>query len=171
MALLRARRRDRGGAVPVRHVHPRGLRSTSGESSRARRSACWPPRLGRLYASTYYALRDTRTPLRYASLRVALTVGLGIPVRDPAAPVARHRSALGRGGADRVGGRGGLGGVHAAAAHAERAHRRDRSCRRRSSRSSGARRRSARRRPGASNSRLDRRIPSSPRLSSWCRTG
>ena len=32
--------------------------------------------LGRLYASTYYALRDTRTPLRYASLRVALTVGL-----------------------------------------------------------------------------------------------
>ena len=33
--------------------------------------------LGRLYASTYYALRDTRTPLRYASLRVVLTVGLG----------------------------------------------------------------------------------------------
>ena len=33
--------------------------------------------LGRLYASTYYALRDTRTPLRYASVRVALTVGLG----------------------------------------------------------------------------------------------
>jgi putative peptidoglycan lipid II flippase len=33
--------------------------------------------LGRLYASTYYALRDTRTPLRYASLRVALTVSLG----------------------------------------------------------------------------------------------
>jgi putative peptidoglycan lipid II flippase len=33
--------------------------------------------LGRLYASTYYALRDTRTPLRFASLRVGLTVGLG----------------------------------------------------------------------------------------------
>jgi putative peptidoglycan lipid II flippase len=33
--------------------------------------------LGRLYASTYYALRDTRTPLRYASVRVGLTVGLG----------------------------------------------------------------------------------------------
>jgi putative peptidoglycan lipid II flippase len=33
--------------------------------------------LGRLYASTYYALRDTRTPLRYATLRVALTVSLG----------------------------------------------------------------------------------------------
>ncbi len=33
--------------------------------------------LGRLYASTYYALRDTRTPLRYAVVRVVLTVGLG----------------------------------------------------------------------------------------------
>lgn len=34
--------------------------------------------LGRLYSSTYYALRDTRNPLRYASVRVALTTGLGI---------------------------------------------------------------------------------------------
>jgi len=33
--------------------------------------------MGRLYASTYYALHDTRTPLRFAVLRVALTVGLG----------------------------------------------------------------------------------------------
>ena len=33
--------------------------------------------MGRLYASTYYALHDTRTPLRYAVLRVALTIGLG----------------------------------------------------------------------------------------------
>jgi putative peptidoglycan lipid II flippase len=33
--------------------------------------------LGRLYASTYYALRDTRTPLRYAVVRVALTTVLG----------------------------------------------------------------------------------------------
>jgi len=33
--------------------------------------------LGRLYASTYYALHDTRTPLRYAIIRVALTTGLG----------------------------------------------------------------------------------------------
>jgi putative peptidoglycan lipid II flippase len=33
--------------------------------------------LGRLYASTYYALRDTRTPLRYAIIRVGLTTGLG----------------------------------------------------------------------------------------------
>jgi putative peptidoglycan lipid II flippase len=33
--------------------------------------------LGRLYSSTYYALRDTRTPLRYAVIRVVLTSGLG----------------------------------------------------------------------------------------------
>lgn len=33
--------------------------------------------LGRLYSSTYYALRDTRTPLRFAILRVILTTVLG----------------------------------------------------------------------------------------------
>jgi putative peptidoglycan lipid II flippase len=33
--------------------------------------------LGRMYASTYYALHDTRTPLRFASIRVALTIALG----------------------------------------------------------------------------------------------
>jgi putative peptidoglycan lipid II flippase len=33
--------------------------------------------LGRLYSSSYYALRDTRTPLNYALIRVALTTALG----------------------------------------------------------------------------------------------
>ncbi len=33
--------------------------------------------LGRLYSSTFYALRDTRTPLRFAMVRVALTSVLG----------------------------------------------------------------------------------------------
>lgn len=33
--------------------------------------------LGRLYSSTYYALHDTRTPLRYAIVRVVLTTVLG----------------------------------------------------------------------------------------------
>src|SRR5579872_2663440 len=33
--------------------------------------------MGRLYSSTYYALRDTRTPLRFAVVRVVLTTGLG----------------------------------------------------------------------------------------------
>lgn len=34
--------------------------------------------LGRLYSSTYYALRDTRTPLRFAIVRVVLTILLGV---------------------------------------------------------------------------------------------
>jgi putative peptidoglycan lipid II flippase len=33
--------------------------------------------LGRLYASAFYALRDTRTPLRFALVRLVLTAGLG----------------------------------------------------------------------------------------------
>jgi len=33
--------------------------------------------LGRLYSSAYYALRDTRTPLRYAMVRVTVTTVLG----------------------------------------------------------------------------------------------
>jgi len=34
--------------------------------------------LARLLAATYYALRDTRTPLRFACVRLAATLGLGI---------------------------------------------------------------------------------------------
>src|SRR5213075_2102674 len=34
--------------------------------------------MARLYSSAFYALRDTRTPLRYAILRVSLTAGLGV---------------------------------------------------------------------------------------------
>jgi putative peptidoglycan lipid II flippase len=33
--------------------------------------------MGRLYSSAYYALRDTRTPLRFALIRVVLTMALG----------------------------------------------------------------------------------------------
>jgi putative peptidoglycan lipid II flippase len=36
-----------------------------------------PSTLGRLYASTYYALHDTRTPLRFALIRVGLSLLLG----------------------------------------------------------------------------------------------
>lgn len=34
--------------------------------------------LGRLYSSTYYALKDTRSPLKFAAIRVALTTVLGV---------------------------------------------------------------------------------------------
>ena len=43
--------------------------------------------LGRLYASTYYALRDTRTPLRFAVLRVILTTILGYFCAIPLPPM------------------------------------------------------------------------------------
>ena len=39
--------------------------------------------LGRLYASTYYALRDTKSPLRYAIVRVVLTTVLGYAFAIP----------------------------------------------------------------------------------------
>ena len=41
---------------------------------------------GRLYSSTYYALRDTRTPLRYAAVRVLLTTILGYLFAVPLPP-------------------------------------------------------------------------------------
>jgi putative peptidoglycan lipid II flippase len=43
--------------------------------------------LGRLYSSTYYALRDTRTPLRYAIVRVILTTVLGYLCAKPLPPL------------------------------------------------------------------------------------
>src|SRR5579872_776589 len=39
--------------------------------------------MGRLYSSAYYALRDTRTPLRFAVLRVAITTALGYVCAKP----------------------------------------------------------------------------------------
>lgn len=42
--------------------------------------------MGRLYNSAYYALRDTRTPLRYALVRVVLTIGLGYLFAIPLPP-------------------------------------------------------------------------------------
>jgi putative peptidoglycan lipid II flippase len=45
-----------------------------------------PATLGRLYSSTYYALKDTRRPLRYAVVHVALAGSLGYLL---AVPVAR----------------------------------------------------------------------------------
>jgi putative peptidoglycan lipid II flippase len=54
--------------------------------------------LGRLYASTFYALHDTRTPLRFAVVRVFLTTALGylfsIPLPD-ALGVPRQWGAVG----------------------------------------------------------------------------
>src|SRR5437868_4219417 len=39
--------------------------------------------MGRLYSSAYYALRDTRTPLRFAVVRVVLTISFGYVCATP----------------------------------------------------------------------------------------
>jgi putative peptidoglycan lipid II flippase len=41
---------------------------------------------GRLYSSAFYALRDTRTPLWFALIRVCLTAGLGLLFAFPLRP-------------------------------------------------------------------------------------
>ncbi len=41
---------------------------------------------GRLYSSAFYALRDTRTPLRFAIIRVVLTAALGLLFAFPLRP-------------------------------------------------------------------------------------
>ncbi len=76
MAFLALGRRDRGGGARKRGGSAATIRSTSGAFSPARPSAARVD-AGRLYSSTYYALRDTRTPLRYAIVRVSLTTALG----------------------------------------------------------------------------------------------
>ncbi|MEO8634810.1 MAG: murein biosynthesis integral membrane protein MurJ [Gemmatimonadales bacterium] len=43
--------------------------------------------MGRLYSSAFYALRDTRTPLRFAVLRVSLTTVLGYLAAVPLPPL------------------------------------------------------------------------------------
>jgi putative peptidoglycan lipid II flippase len=42
---------------------------------------------GRLYSSAFYALRDTRTPLNFALLRIGLTLGLGYLFALPLPPI------------------------------------------------------------------------------------
>ena len=56
-----------------------------------------PSTLGRLYSSTYYALRDTRTPLRYARRPRLARDRARVPLRDPAAAMARNSSHVGGG--------------------------------------------------------------------------
>ena len=56
--------------------------------------------LGRLYSSAFYALLDTRTPLRFALIRVLLTAGSWLCFCFADTAVDRHRSEMGRGRVD-----------------------------------------------------------------------
>ena len=76
VAFLAPRRRHSGGPASDRTISTRRCLLRVGYSRRFRGGSSGST-LGRLYSSTYYALRDTRTPLRYALVRVALTTGLG----------------------------------------------------------------------------------------------
>ena len=51
--------------------------------------------MGRLYNSAFYALEDTRTPLKFALVRFTLTLVLRIPVRDSAAASDRESHSAG----------------------------------------------------------------------------
>ena len=57
-----------------------------------------PSTLGRLYSSGYYALRDTRTPLRFALARVVLAGALELSLGGAAAGRDRRAGRLGRRG-------------------------------------------------------------------------
>ena len=73
-------------ALFQRRFHAR-IRVCLGDSGRLVGGAAGST-LGRLYSSTYYALRDTRTPLRFAVIRVALTT-IWLSLRAPVAALDR----------------------------------------------------------------------------------
>ena len=105
--------------------------------------------LGRLYSSSYYALRDTKTPLRFAIIRVALTTVLGYFFAIPLPRMLGVPQSWGAAG------------LTASAGQA---------CRRATSRSCGRRRSPAPRPRGPSSSPFQCCLPSSPQCSSLDRT-
>ena len=98
MAFCAAGRRDRGGAVSHRTFPAQRMRFLCGGSWRGRRWGCWRRLWGGLYSSTFYALRDTRTPLRFAVIRVVLTLGLGYLCALPLPRLDRDRPRWGAAG-------------------------------------------------------------------------
>ena len=81
--------------------------------------------LGRLYSSAFYALLDTRTPLRFAMIRVALTVALGFPFALFLPGWIGYRSEMGRGRIDCFGRHRGMGRICFASQWARKTHRQD----------------------------------------------
>ena len=75
--LRSARRRDRGHHLSLRRISSTTTCCLSGRVLAGSAVGLLASTSGRLYSSAFYALRDTRTPLRFAVIRVALTLGLG----------------------------------------------------------------------------------------------
>ncbi len=78
---------------------------------------------GRLYSSAFYALRDTRTPLNFAIIRVVLTVVMGYLFALPLPRLLGIDAQLGRRGTHAISGDGWMGGVFFAATGSASAHR------------------------------------------------
>ena len=75
--------------------------------------------VGRLYSSAYYALRDTRTPVRFAIVRVILTTVLGYFCSRPLPRLLGVDPFWGAAGLDGFGGICRVGGVYVAASRDE----------------------------------------------------
>ena len=84
-----------------------------------------PTTLGRLYASTYYALHDTRTPLRYAIVHVVVAVVLGYVLAIPVPSALGIDLRWGAIGLDDGGGPRRLGRIFSPQADAQRQDRAD----------------------------------------------
>ena len=82
--------------------------------------------MGRLYNSAFYALFDTRTPLRFAIIRVVLTLVLGYLCAIPLPPMLGIAQKWGVAGLTVSAGRLRMGRVRAAAMGAQSTHRMDR---------------------------------------------
>ena len=142
------RRRSRSSrsatSSPRRSFRPAALRTAMrcmcGRSSPDRRSGLLATTLARLYSSTYYALRDTRTPLRYALVHVGIATVLGYLAAIVLPPMIGIEPVWGTVGSDDSRQHCRLGRAAAAAPIAERAHRPDRLAARRSACACGARR-------------------------------
>ena len=97
--------------------------TTCGAYSRVLPSGLLASTMGRLYSSTFYALRDTRTPLRFAIVRVTLATMLGAAAALFGPRRRRHSGPMGRGRDHRGIQCCRMGGIHAAAPLAGSPHR------------------------------------------------
>ena len=96
-----ARRQHRGAPFPDREVCTEGCAVCLGRSCRATVGLLGAT-LGRLYTSAFWSLGDTRTPLRFAMIRVGLAAGFGWLLAFPVTGWLGVSGTLGVGGTDDI---------------------------------------------------------------------